>query len=70
MHLLCRKTPIPIALDEELIGVFDKHAKIELLDEIQPQYIILKPSLLGGFRETENWIRLAEPRNIGFPKSS
>ncbi|TDQ19697.1 o-succinylbenzoate synthase [Algoriphagus boseongensis] len=63
MHELCKKTPLPIALDEELIGV---QKKSELLDTIQPQHIILKPTLLGGFLETKEWIRLAEERNIGW----
>ncbi len=66
MHLLCRKSPVPVALDEELIGIHSKTDKAELLDEIQPQYIILKPSLLGGFRETQTWIQLAESRGIGW----
>ncbi|WP_297338216.1 o-succinylbenzoate synthase [Algoriphagus sp.] len=63
MAQLCSSTPIPIALDEELIGVRDKE---NLLDSIQPQHIILKPTLLGGFRETSEWIRLAKARNIGW----
>ncbi len=64
MNELCRKTPLPIALDEELIGVFDAPNKKKLLDEINPQYIILKPSLIGGFQGSEEWIQLAEERNI------
>lgn len=60
---LCRASPIPIALDEELIGLEDKE---EVLTEIQPQYIILKPSLLGGILETRAWIQLAEERGIGW----
>ncbi|MGO1751951.1 MAG: o-succinylbenzoate synthase [Psychroflexus sp.] len=66
MHKLCQKTPLPIALDEELIGVFEEKDRSELLDQIQPQYIILKPSLVGGFKESLNWIKLAEERNIGW----
>ena len=61
---LCAKTPLPIALDEELIGVLHHDDKSRLLDKIKPQYIILKPSLLGGFTASEEWIRLAEERNI------
>ena len=61
---LCAKTPLPIALDEELIGVLQHDDKSRLLDNIKPQYIILKPSLLGGFAASEAWIRLAEERNI------
>lgn len=63
MKLLCKATPLPIALDEELIGVKNK---AELLDAIQPQHIILKPTLLGGILETKEWIKLAEERNIGW----
>jgi len=66
MEKLCLKTPIPIALDEELIGVFNVTKKKELLQIINPQYIILKPSLIGGFKGSENWIQLAEKQNIGW----
>jgi len=66
MAELCKQTPLPIALDEELIGVFDRKNKKTLLNEIKPQYIILKPSLLGGFSETEEWIQLVEQNNIGW----
>jgi L-alanine-DL-glutamate epimerase-like enolase superfamily enzyme len=66
MKKLCAKTPIPIALDEELIGVLDLTDKAALLDKIEPQYIILKPSLLGGFTAAEEWIELAEARNVGW----
>ena len=48
MSILCKKSPIPIALDEELIGVFDPEIQSELLTQIEPQYLIFKPSLLGG----------------------
>ncbi len=64
MRELCKKTPVPIALDEELIGVNETSEKIALLDTIQPQYIILKPSLHGGISGTQEWIALAEERNI------
>lgn len=64
MRDLCRKTPVPIALDEELIGINIAEKKIELLDTIQPQYIILKPSLHGGITGAQEWISLAEERNI------
>ncbi len=66
MAELCEKTPLPIALDEELIGVFDVTKKKELLQTIKPQYIILKPSLVGGFRRSKEWIDLAEDQNIGW----
>ena len=63
---LCKNTPLPIALDEELIGVFSLLAKEKLLKTIQPQYIILKPSLVGGFSGTKDWIKLANKYNIGW----
>jgi len=63
MRTLCKTTPLPIALDEELIGV---KSKAELLDQIQPHYIILKPTLVGGILETREWISLAEERGIGW----
>ena len=66
MSELCKNTPLPIALDEELIGVFGKQNKQALLRKIQPQYIILKPSLIGGFRGTKEWIDIAEKMNIGW----
>ena len=66
MAELCSKTPLPIALDEELIGVFNVTKKEELLQIIQPQYIILKPSLVGGIKGSEEWIRLAEKQQIGW----
>jgi len=62
---ICARSPIPIVLDEELIGV--KSWNIDaLLQKIKPAYIILKPSLLGGFKPSEEWIRLAEKYNIGW----
>ncbi|GAB2607291.1 o-succinylbenzoate synthase [Belliella aquatica] len=64
MSRLCEVTPIAIALDEELIGVFGQENKKSLLQQINPQYIILKPTLLGGFRETKEWIDIAERLNI------
>ena len=65
MARLCAVTPLPIGLDEELIGVNDRQEKVELLDTIRPQYIVLKPSLHGGMAGTEEWIQLARERNIG-----
>ncbi len=64
MEILCEKTPLPIALDEELIGINELDRKIELLETIKPQYIILKPSLHGGFSGSKEWIGLAEERQI------
>jgi o-succinylbenzoate synthase len=65
MARLCRESPLPIALDEELIGVNMKAMKEELLDKIRPSYIILKPSLHGGMHGCEEWIALARERGIG-----
>ncbi|GAA0746148.1 o-succinylbenzoate synthase [Gaetbulibacter jejuensis] len=66
MASLCEDTPLPIALDEELIGVFDTSEKQKLLQIINPQYIILKPSFIGGFKGSKAWIDLAEERSIGW----
>ena len=63
---LCSKTPVPIALDEELIGLHNAELKQQLLEEIKPQYIILKPSLLGGFKEADQWIQYADNLAIGW----
>jgi len=66
MFELCNNSPIPIALDEELIGIFGYENKLKLLKKIKPQYIILKPSLLGGFKACNEWIEIAEKLNIGW----
>jgi O-succinylbenzoate synthase len=66
MSVLCNNSQIPIALDEELIGVFSNDEKQKLLQKIKPQYIVLKPSFVGGFRGTSEWISLAEKLNIGW----
>lgn len=66
MAHLCANTPLPIALDEELIGVNDYKQKIALLDTIHPQYIILKPSLHGAFTGAAEWMELARERQIGY----
>jgi O-succinylbenzoate synthase len=58
------ETPTPIALDEELIGVIDFEDKKKLLETIKPQYIILKPALVGGFSGSDEWIILAESLGI------
>lgn len=63
---ICRQSPIDIALDEELIGCRDELASAKLLDEISPRYIILKPTLCGGFEAADQWIRLAVERGIGW----
>ena len=61
---LCLNSPVPIALDEELIGISDVTEKEILLQTVRPQYIILKPSLVGGFRGSMEWIGIAEKLNI------
>ena len=66
MAFLCQVSPLKIALDESLIGVYGRSAKENLLDEVAPAYIILKPSLCGGFSGAEEWISLAEERGIGW----
>ncbi|MFD1316022.1 o-succinylbenzoate synthase [Namhaeicola litoreus] len=65
MRELCKNSPIPIALDEELIGVFEKEQKGEVLEKIKPHFIILKPSLVGGAAGSAEWIDMAE--NMGIP---
>ncbi len=63
---ICRESPIPIALDEELIGLKSDDEKCAILDEIKPSYIILKPTLCGGFKESDQWIEFAKNRGIGW----
>ncbi|HUH26768.1 MAG TPA: o-succinylbenzoate synthase [Gelidibacter sp.] len=66
MAKLCQTTPLAIALDEELIGVFDVADKHNLLQTIKPQYIILKPTLVGGFQGSNSWIEVAKTGKIGY----
>ena len=66
MASLCARTPLPIALDEELIGVFSSAKKRALIQQINPQYIILKPSLVGGFEGSKEWIKFANENNCGW----
>jgi O-succinylbenzoate synthase len=66
MAKLCLNPAIPVALDEEVIGVVGLRAKRALLERIRPAYLILKPGLLGGFSMTGEWIRLADEMNIGW----
>jgi len=66
MTHLCSVTPLPIALDEELIGIKTKVERENLLKTIQPQYIILKPALVGGFQACREWISIAESLNVGW----
>lgn len=65
MARLCRQTPVPIALDEELIGVNDASERVALLDSIRPQYIVIKPTLHGGISGSLDWIEQAAARGIG-----
>ncbi len=57
---LCVHSPIPLALDEELIGIAGTEARRQLMDTVRPQHLILKPSLLGGLAGCEAWIDEAE----------
>jgi len=66
MAQLCEKSPIPIALDEELIGINDVTKRLNLLQIIKPAYVILKPSLLGGFASCQSWINLAKKESISW----
>lgn len=66
MVRLCQDSPIPVGLDEELIGVNDLNRKVRLLDTVRPQYLILKPSLHGGIAGCKEWIELAQSRGIGY----
>ena len=65
MAELCRESPLPIALDEELIGVNDPEMKRHMLNVIKPRYIILKPSLHGGMMGCREWIETAKQQGIG-----
>ncbi|MGB0479480.1 MAG: o-succinylbenzoate synthase [Flavobacteriaceae bacterium] len=64
MAKLCAHAPLPIALDEELIGIHDVTKRSLLLQTINPQYIILKPTLVGGFSGSQSWIDLAEKQSV------
>lgn len=66
MKKLCEQTLVPIALDEELIGIHKYEEKKQLLETIKPDYIILKPALLGGFKSCEEWIEIAESQKIAW----
>ncbi|HAB90171.1 MAG TPA: o-succinylbenzoate synthase [Bacteroidetes bacterium] len=66
MARLCKQSPIPIALDEELIGITKLKDKKDLLHTIQPHYLIFKPTLLGGIEACEEWIGLAKPLSIDY----
>ncbi len=66
MAELCKTAPVPIALDEELIKTRTTEEKRNLIETIKPQYLILKPSLLGGFQEAGEWIKIAESNAAGW----
>ena len=66
MRQICNDSPIPIALDEELIGINGPDRKLQMLEEINPAYIILKPTLLGGLKQSAEWIDLATSKGIGW----
>jgi o-succinylbenzoate synthase len=66
MAKLCESPPLPVALDEELIGINNEAEKERMAVTIKPQYIILKPGLTGGFRASEEWIKIAEKHNAGW----
>ncbi len=66
MAELCERSPVPIALDEDLIGQNHADAKRDLLDNVRPRFIVIKPSLVGGWAATQEWIDLAKARNIGW----
>lgn len=66
MASLTAKTPLPIAFDEELIGIHGRMQKADMLDRLHPQYIVLKPSLHGGFWGCREWIEEAKKRGIGW----
>jgi o-succinylbenzoate synthase len=64
MEQLCIASPVPVALDEELIGVFGSEKKQNLLEKLKPRYIIIKPTLLGGIMESREWIAIATALGI------
>lgn len=66
MKTLCQNTPVDIALDEELISLVSFEQRKDLLERIKPQYIILKPTLLGGVKACDEWIQLTQNLNIGW----
>jgi o-succinylbenzoate synthase len=66
MKEICRLSPIPIALDEELIGVFSMEHKIDLIGELSPGFIVLKPTLLGGFASVKEWINATKINTTGW----
>jgi len=63
---ICAESPVPIALDESLIGLHSLEQKTALIEKLMPDYIVIKPSLVGGLRASEDWINLAEKNGIGW----
>lgn len=63
---LCANPPLPIALDEDLIGLNTTETRVDLLESLRPQFIVIKPSLVGGWAAAQEWIDLAKARNIGW----
>lgn len=66
MHDICRNSPIPVALDEELIGHHDYEDCRALIQAIKPAYIVIKPSLIGGFAMTNQWIDICHQFQVGW----
>ena len=66
MRYLCKSSPIKIALDEELIGLKSKDERMQMMEMIHPDFIILKPSLIGGFSDSDEWIAIAEKNKVGW----
>ena len=63
---VCRHSPVPVALDEELIGLTEPAQQAALLAAVRPAYLVLKPTLLGGHAATRRWIALAAAHNLGW----
>lgn len=66
MAALCEQSPIPIALDEELIGVFSLANRTQLIQTVKPHYLILKPSFIGGWRGSDEWVELAKEHDVNW----
>ncbi|SNT13323.1 o-succinylbenzoate synthase [Ekhidna lutea] len=64
MELVCNRSEIPIALDEELIGIYSSRDRVDLMQELKPHYVVIKPTLHGGFASSQEWIDLAEIHGI------
>jgi L-alanine-DL-glutamate epimerase-like enolase superfamily enzyme len=66
MAKICQDSPVPVALDEELLGIYPLENKKKLIELIKPQYLVLKPGLLGGFKEANDWIGIADELKTGW----